>query len=113
MKYSKTLEVKGDIERAFELTQSYTSGMKFRTESAVKPNMLVLKRGSAWGSLTSFKVENVKTTLTISFTQKGEKLYIMCDYDVSGYGAQIFTASDKSTLESEVEGLKHHLEIAL
>jgi len=112
MKYSKTFEVKGDIERAFELTRSYTSGMKFRIESAVKPNMLLLKRGSVWGSLTTFKVENVKTTLTISFTQKEEKLYIMCDYDVSGYGA-IFTASDKSTLESEVEGLKHHLEIAL
>ena len=64
--------------------------MKFRTESAVKPNMLVLERGSVWGSLTSFKVENVKTTLTISFTQKGGNLYIMCDYDVSGYGA-IFT----------------------
>lgn len=108
MKFSKGFSVKGNIDRVFELTEKYVSGMKYRVENSVKPTLLVLKRGSTLGSLFSFKVENVKTILTISFSQKGEDVHVLCDYDIAGYG-QIFTSSDKSTLESEVEKLQNFL----
>ncbi len=108
MRFSKAFTVKGNVERAFELTEKYVQGMKFRIENSAKPTLLVLKRGSTLGSLFSFKVEDVKTTLTISLSQKGEEVNVLCDYDLTGYGF-IFTSSDKSTLEGEVEKLKHFL----
>ena len=112
MKFSKGFTVKGNIEKAFELTKDYMSGIKFQIVNQNKPNFISLKRGSTFGSLTSFKIENVKTELSITLQQKGEEVNILCDYDVKGYG-QWFTASDKSTLESEVEKLKNFLVTAL
>jgi hypothetical protein len=111
MKFSKSFTVKGSIEKAFDLTEKYVSGMKFKIVNSVKPTLLVLKRGSTSGSFTSFKIEDAKTSLTISFSQKGEDINVLCDYDTSVYG--IATSSDKSTLESEVEKLKNFLQTAL
>ena len=112
MKFSKAFTVKGNIEKVFDLTEKYISGMKFKIANSHKPTLLILKRGGTLGSFNSFKIENVKTTLTVSFSQKGEDVNMLCDYDVAGYG-QIFTSSDKSTLESEVEMLKNFLQTAL
>ena len=111
MKYARAFEVRGEIEKIFQMTQSYASGIGFRTETAVRPDMVVLKRGSVLGSLTSFRVEKVMTILTILLAQKGKDVHILCEYDVAGFGG-IFTSGDKSTLESETEKLKYHLEIA-
>ncbi|MEM1552151.1 MAG: hypothetical protein QW734_05495 [Candidatus Bathyarchaeia archaeon] len=111
MKFTKAFTVKGNIEKVFDLTQKYVSGMKFKIVYSVKPTLLILERGSTLGSLTSCKIEDCKTTLTISFTQKGEDVDIMCNYDVTVYG--IVTSSDKSTLESEVELLKNFLQTTL
>jgi hypothetical protein len=107
MRFSKAFTVKGNIERAFELTEKYVQGMKFNIKNSVHPTLLVLERGSRWGSFASTKIENVKTTLTISFKQINDDVSILCDYDLTVYG--IATSSDKSTLESEVEKLKHFL----
>jgi len=112
LKFSKTFTVKGNIERVFDLTEKYISGMKFKIANSHKPTLLILKRGGTLGSLVSFKIENIKTTLTLSFSQKGENVNVLCDYDVVGYG-QVFTTSDKSTLESEVEMLKNFLQTTL
>jgi len=112
LKFSRAFTVKGDIERAFDLTEKYISGMKFTIVNSARPTLLVLNRGSALGSFFSFKVENVRTTLTISFSQKGENVNVLCNYDVVGYG-QLFTSSDRSTLESEVELLRNFLETSL
>ena len=111
MNLSKGFSVKGNIERAFELAQSYLSGMKYQTVNSSKPTFLVLKRGSRTGSTFSTKIDNVLTTLSISFSQKEENVNILCDYDAVVYG--IVTSSDKSTLESEVEKLRAFLETAL
>lgn len=107
MRFSKTFTVKGNAERAFELTEKYVQGMKFNVKNAVRPTLLVLERGSRWASFTSSKIEDDKTTLTISFKQINEKVSVLCDYDITVYG--IATSSDKSALESEVEKLKHFL----
>ena len=112
MKFSKTFTVKGNVEKVFDLTEKYVTGMKFKITNSQKPTLLILKRGGTLGSITSFKIENVKTTLTLSFSQKGEDVNVLCDYDVVGYG-QVFTSSDKSTLESEVEMLKNFLQTTL
>lgn len=111
MKFTKAFTVKGIVEKAFGLTEKYVSGMKFKIANSAKPNLLVLKRGSTLGSFTSHKIENSKTTLTISLSQKGEDVNVVCDYDVVVYG--IVISSDKSTLESEVELLKNFLQTAL
>ena len=112
MKFSKAFTVKGNVEKVFDLTEKYVSGMKFKIMNSQKPMLLILKRGGTLGSLFSFKIENVKTTLTISFSQKGQDVHVLCDYDVTGHG-QIFTSSDESTLESEVEMLKNFLQTTL
>jgi len=111
MKFSKGFTVKGNIERVFELTEKYVSGMKFRIENSAKPSLLVLKRGDTTGSIFSHKIENSKTTLSISFSQKGENVIVLCDFDIMVYG--IVISSDKSTLESEVEKLRVFLETAV
>lgn len=107
MRFSKTFTVKGKIERAFELTEKYVQGMKFNIRNTVHPTLLVLERGSRWGSFTSHKIENSRTILTISFKQINEEVSILCDYDITVYG--IVLSSDKSTLESEVEKLNNFL----
>jgi len=106
MRFSKFFTVEGKIERAFDLTEKYVQGMKFNIKNAVRSTLLVLERGSGWASFTSTKIENCKTTLTISLKQIKE-VSVLCDYDITVYG--IATSSDKSTLESEVEKLKHFL----
>jgi len=111
MKFSKTFEVSGNIERAFELTENYVQGMKFTVKNAVRPTLLVLERGSRWGSFSSTKIENSKTTLTISFKQIDKEVAILYDYDMTVYG--IAMSSDRSTLEGEVEKLKHFLKTGL
>ncbi len=108
LRLSKGFVVRGSIIRIFELTKSYVVGMKYAVEKSNTPNLLVLKRGGVLGSLHSFDVENVKTILTISFTEKGDEVHVMCDYDATG-DANIFTSSDKSTLESEVAKLHYFL----
>jgi len=107
MRFSKSFTVKGNSERAFELTERYVQGMKFRVKNAVPPVLLVLERGGSWGSFASFKIENCKTVLTISFKQINQEVSILCDYDITIYG--LVTSSDRSTLESEVEKLNHFL----
>ncbi|MEM2373870.1 MAG: hypothetical protein QXI11_05450 [Thermoproteota archaeon] len=104
--------IKGDLEKVFDLTERYMSAMKFRIVNSVKPSLLVLERGSVWAPLYSFKVEDYKTTLTISFSKKEGEVIVFCDYDVKGYGS-IFTSSDKSTLETEIELLRRFLETSI
>ena len=109
MKFSKSFTVKGNIRKVFELTKEYTSMMKFQIVNQNKPNFISLKRGSPLGSLTSSETENAEIELNITLKQKGGEVNILCDYDVKWYRVQWFTASDKSTLESEVEELKYFL----
>jgi len=109
MKFSKSFTVKGDIGKVFELTKEHMSNMKFQIVNQNTPNFISLKRGSRLGSLTSSETENAETELSITLKQKGEEVNILCDYDVRWYRVQWFTASDKSTLESEVEELKYFL----
>jgi hypothetical protein len=111
VKFSKGFSVKGNVERAFELTEKYVQGMKFNVKNSVHPTLLVLERGSGWGSFTSHKIENSKTVLTISFKQINADVSVLCDYNITVYG--IALASDKSTLESEVEKLQNFLLTAL
>ncbi len=108
MRLSKGFVVRGSIVRVFELTKSYVVGMKYAVEKSNLPNLLVLKRGGVLGSLHSFEVEDVKTMLTISFTQKGDEVHVTCDYDAAG-DANIFESSDKSALENEVAKLHYFL----
>lgn len=68
---------------------------------------MILKRGSKLGSWTSFKIEKVKTILTISFMKKEENINVLCDYDVTHYS--LVSTSDTSTLDSEIEQLKNYL----
>lgn len=111
MKYAKTFTVKGNIERAFDLTEKYVQGMKFSIKNAIKPTLLVAERGSrsasAFGFAGGHKIENCKTVLAISFNQIHEDVSVLCDYDVTVYG--IVLASDKASLESEVEKLHNFL----
>jgi hypothetical protein len=65
MKFSKTFTVKGNSDRVFELTEKYVQGMKFKIKNEVKPTLMVLERGSGWGSFSSSKIENSKTALTM------------------------------------------------
>ncbi|ODS37530.1 MAG: hypothetical protein A7316_01725 [Candidatus Altiarchaeales archaeon WOR_SM1_86-2] len=109
MKFSKSFTVKGDIGKVFELTKEHMSNMKFQIVNQNTPNFISLKRGSRLGSLTSSETENAETELSITLKQKGGEVNILCDYDVRWYRVQWFTASDKSTLESEVEELKYFL----
>lgn len=111
MKFTRSFIVKGDSEKAFDLAQKYFSGMNFKIVDAVKPILLVLERGTKLGSWTSFKIENVKTKLTISFAQKEGNVNVLCDYDITHYS--IISSGDTSTLESEVEHLKNYLETLL
>ena len=107
MKFTKSFTVKGNIDRAFDLTEKYVQGMKFNIKNEAKPNLLVLERGNTWGSVASTAIENVKTVLTISFGQLKDEVNILCDYDITVYG--IVLSSDKATLDSEVEKLKNFL----
>jgi hypothetical protein len=107
MKFTKAFEVKGNLDRAFELTEKYVQGMNFKIRNEVRPSRIILERGSGWGSVTSSKIENSKTVLTISFGQAKDEVNILCDYDITIYG--IVISSDKTTLESEVEKLKNFL----
>lgn len=109
MRFSKSFTVEGGIDRVFELIQAFISGMKFKLEHADKPNTLVLKRGSKHP--LSFKIENYRTELTISLKQSGDKVHVLCDYNVTPLA--VYTPSDKSTLESEVNKLEHFLKISL
>ena len=109
LKLSRGFTVKGSIERVFELTQSYISGMKYIVESSNKPNLLVLKRGRNYP--LSLKVEDYSTKLTISFTQKDEVVHMLCDFEVHEFA--IYTSGDRATLENEVEKLRAFLETAL
>jgi len=109
LRLSKGFVVRGSIIRVFELTKGYVVGMKYAVEKSNMPNLLVLKRGEGvLGSLHSFEVEDVKTMLTISFTEKGDEVHVTCDYDATG-DANMFESSDKSTLENEVAKLHYFL----
>ena len=110
--FSKTFLVKGNVSRTFDLAKKYVSGMRFKIVNDLKPKQLVLVRGSALGLLVSKRVEDLRTTLTISFSQKGENVTVSCNYDILGYGG-IFNTSGKSDLEDEVERLRRFLESAL
>jgi hypothetical protein len=109
--YSKTFSVKGDLNKAFDLTEKYVQGMKFKIKNEVKPTLLVLERGSRWGSIGSTKIESTKTTLTISLKQVAEDIAVLCDYEIEVYG--IVLQSDMSSLDSEVEKLHNFLTTAL
>ena len=111
MQFSKSFTVKGDLNKTFDLIESYVQGMKFKTTNFVRPNFLILERGSRWGSRTSTKIEQPKTTLNISLKQGAEGIVVLCDYNIDVYG--IILESDKSTLESEVEKLHSFLQTAL
>jgi len=107
MKITKSFTVTGNGEKIFELIQSFMSAMKYQIVNANSPNILVLKRGSKH-PLFSFKIENLYTELNISLKQKGENVQVLCDYDFPVRA--IYTSSDMSTIESEVERLKNFLE---
>jgi hypothetical protein len=109
MKFAKGFAVKGEINKVFDLIQLFMPNMKFRLESANRPNFLVFRRGGKLGSLFSSEVENCETILTITLQQIGDEVNILCNYEVFGYGFQLFTSSDKSALESEVEKLQYFL----
>jgi len=85
--------------------------MKFRVEGSVKPTLLVLGRGNISGSLSSLKIDDVKTVLTISFSQKGEDVRVRCDYETR-YG-RLIMRRDESALQNEVMKLKNFLQTVL
>jgi len=111
VKFSKSFTVKGNIEKVFELSELCLSDMKFRVERSVRPTLLVLGRGNFSGSLSSFNIDNVKTVLTISLSQKEENVHVRCDYETR-YG-RLITPSDESTLKNEVTKLKNFLQTTL
>jgi hypothetical protein len=103
--------VKGELNKAFDLTEKYVQGMKFKIKNEVKPTLLMLERGSRWGSIGSTKIEATKTTLTISLKQVAGDVVVLCDYNIEVYG--VVLESDKSTLDSEVEKLNNFLATTL
>jgi hypothetical protein len=111
VKFSKSFTVKGNIESVFELSKRCVSDMKFMEERSIKPTMLVLGRGNISGSLSSFNINDVKTVLTVSFSQKGENVHVRCDYETR-YG-RLITPRDESNLKDEVTKLKSFLQTTL
>lgn len=111
LKFSRAFIVKGSIERVFELCEGCISDMEFSVERSVKPTLLILERGNLSGSLSSFKIDDVKTMLTVSFSQRGEDVHVRCDYETR-YG-RLITRGDESILQSEVIKLKNLLQTAL
>jgi len=111
VKFSQAFKVEGNIERVFELSEQCVSDMKFKQEKSVKPTLLILKRGNISGSLSSFKIDDVKTVLTITFSKKGDEVNVRCDYETR-YG-RLFTRSDESNLTNEVMRLKNFIQTAL
>jgi len=111
VKFSQVFTMKGNIERVFELSERCVSDMKFKVKRSVKPTLLILGRGNISGSLSSFKIDDVKTELTISFSQKGEYVHVMCDYETR-YG-RLITPSDESNLKNEVKKIKNFLQTTL
>jgi len=103
--------VKGNIERVFELCERCVSDTGFRVERSAKPTLLILKRGKISGSIFSFNIEDVKTVLAITFSQKEEDVQVKCDYETL-YG-RLITRSDESVLKDEVMKLKNLLQTAL
>jgi L-lactate utilization protein LutC len=114
VRLTKSFSIKGDVNRAFELAEKYVQGLKFSRKIEIKPTLLVLERGNgarALANIGTTKIKNAKTTLSISFRQNANDVIILCDYDISAHG--IVLASDKSTLEREVEKLQNFLIIVL
>ena len=112
MKFSKSFEVKGDIESVFDFTEKYVSGTDFEKSRSDKPNSLVLSRGNVFGSLISSSTGDFKQTLTISFSQEAENVVVSCNYDFKTFGV-IMTHGDKVRLENEVDSLKNSIESSL
>lgn len=105
--------VEGEIGRVFSLAEDFFVGeLKYRVETAERPNLLVVGRGSTLGSLVSLKLEEYDTTVRIAFMQGGNNVFVACDYHVKGYLA-IFTGSHEYLLRSEIEKLKNYINAAL
>ncbi len=111
MKFSKTFAVRGNMDRAFDLSEKYVLGMKFKIKNEVKPSLMVLDRGSGIGSTLGTKIEDCRTILTITFRQVKDEVMVNCDYDITVYG--IVTSSDKTTLEVEVDKFYNFLVVGL
>lgn len=110
-KFARTFTVEGNMDNVFELCGQCISDTKFRVVKRIMPTHLILQRGNVSGSLFSFKIDKVKTVLTVSFTQVGEDVRVRCNYETS-YGRMI-TKRDESVLENEVARLKNCLRTAL
>jgi len=111
MRVTLAFMVKGNIERVFELSEQCVSDMKFRVERSAKPRLLVLGRENISGSLSSFNIGDVKTELTILFSQNGEDVHVKCDYETR-YG-RLITSNDESSLKNEVMQLKNFIQTKL
>ena len=109
MRVSGGFSIEAEREQAFDAAKDVLiSELDYRFEKADRPGLLVVRRGSTWGSLVSLKLENYDTTLTLVFAQEGPNVSVVCDYDVKGYLA-IFTKTHRYLLLSEIEKVKRHV----
>lgn len=106
MRFSRSFTVEGITDKIFELTKSFMLTINFDLEQVNKPDSLKFKR-ETYLPLLITNSEDYKTELNISFKQKGKKLHILCDYNVTA--PEIETSIDSSTLESEVDQLEFFL----
>ena len=108
MELIRAFTVRGNIEKVFDLSENYISRTKFKIVKSIRPRQLILKRGNTLGSLVSYKIENYKTTLTISFIQSGDDVNVSCNYEIKTY--VLITPTDKSKFGSEVERFNKYLQ---
>ena len=108
MELIKAFTIRGKIERVFDLSEKYISTTKFKIVNSIRPRQIVLERGNTLGSFVSYKIENYRTTLTISFISNGDDVNVSCNYVIRTF--VLITPTDKSKLESEIERFKKYLQ---
>jgi len=113
MRVSGGFSVEAERESVFDTAKDFLiEVLKYHLEKAERPGLLVVRRGSTWGSIVSLKLENYDTTLTLVFSQEGPNVSVVFDYDVKGYLA-IFSKTHRYLLLSEMEKVKKHVNDAI
>ncbi len=102
--YMHSIIVSTNVNTSYDASLQYFLSLSqgYTVANSVRPSLLVLKRGSFWGT----GVTTIKTTLTINLSSDGENTAIQCNYD---FPTAIVLGRDKEYLGSEVEGLKNFI----
>ncbi|MDH5702900.1 MAG: hypothetical protein OEY99_01690 [Aigarchaeota archaeon] len=109
MRVSGGFSVEAERQQVFDTAEDFlVNTLKYRLETAERPSLLVVRRGSTLGSLVSLKLENYDTTLTLVLTQEGPNVSVVCDYEVRGYLA-IFSKTHRYLLLTEIEKVKKYV----